>query len=520
MYNILIVDDEKIHRKGILSLLEDICPEDMLWEASDGTDALEILEHVPCEIIISDIRMAKMDGLSLLKRVKERRNEIFFILLSGYAEFSYAKEALALQASAYLLKPVNRLELQETLEEVKKKLKGHLEEEEKAADLKEKLKEALPVYMERILNQYLRYPGFSAGDQLTSLLPLEQQGYLMLTRLSKRHPSCVFAEEEKRDIGYLIKKSMDPHSSLTFEVHHMKNTFATLVLDFELPKEKVFWGIRQQLERKGYGEVYFAVSFMQENLYLKGTAAFEEACTALSYAFYEDQHVLRAGEQERAEKNDSRPWDAGKLITAIQEGGAREAKLMYEAVILETKESGLIPPDVLKRKAVLLFYQALRNLEPMLRRENMPELYERDHLLMESDSLKSLLKGGEQLIFRIIKSLSTQRDKAGMNPMLRCREYLENHYMDEISLEMVAGIFHFNTSYFSTLFKNTFGKSFSEYISGIRMARAEELLLHSNRKVKEIASMVGYKDSNYFIRSFKKSYGITPDEFRKKGNLR
>lgn len=101
--------------------------------------------------------------------------------------------------------------------------------------------------------------------------------------------------------------------------------------------------------------------------------------------------------------------------------------------------------------------------------------------------------------------------------MQRCKEYLNSFYMEELSLEIVARKFHFNPSYFSTLFKQSFGESFSEYLSSVRMEKAVHLLLESDCKVKEIAGMVGYKDSNYFIRSFKKRYGITPDDFRKRG---
>ena len=127
MYNILVVDDEKMHRKGILSLLEEFCPEDMLWEAADGTEAMEIMQNMPCEIVISDIRMARMDGLSLLREVKNIRPEVSFIIISGYADFAYAREAIAFQASAYLLKPVDKAELEKTITEVKRKYRGNEE---------------------------------------------------------------------------------------------------------------------------------------------------------------------------------------------------------------------------------------------------------------------------------------------------------------------------------------------------------------------------------------------------------
>ena len=120
MYNILVVDDEKMHRKGILSLLEEFCPEDMLWEAADGTEAMEIMQNMPCEIVISDIRMARMDGLSLLREVKNIRPEVSFIIISGYSDFEYAQSAIRLKVSEYLLKPVDPEELTTALGNIRK----------------------------------------------------------------------------------------------------------------------------------------------------------------------------------------------------------------------------------------------------------------------------------------------------------------------------------------------------------------------------------------------------------------
>lgn len=99
--------------------------------------------------------------------------------------------------------------------------------------------------------------------------------------------------------------------------------------------------------------------------------------------------------------------------------------------------------------------------------------------------------------------------------MEHCCEYLQKHYMEEITLETVAEKYYFNPSYFSTLFKNYSGTSFSSYLTELRMKKAKELLASTDDKVKEIAVKAGYRDPNYFIRAFKKFYGYTPDEYRR-----
>ena len=177
--------------------------------------------------------------------------------------------------------------------------------------------------------------------------------------------------------------------------------------------------------------------------------------------------------------------------------------------------SDQLPPEILKRKIVFLFFRILRNLEPFLEQDDISRFNEKDNLMMEICWYSRLMTEVRQFIFQIVRSIQRKRSVEELNPMQRCKEYLNRFYMEELSLETVARKFHFNPSYFSTLFKQSFGESFSEYLSSVRMERAVHLLLESDCKVKEIAGIVGYKDSNYFIRSFKKRYGITPDDFRR-----
>ena len=111
MYKILIVDDEADHRKGLMNLLTVMRPEDMLLEADDGVTALEVIELVDCDIIITDIRMTNMNGLELLKAAKAQNPEVEVIILSGYGQFVYAREALKYQAADYIMKPVDSDEM-------------------------------------------------------------------------------------------------------------------------------------------------------------------------------------------------------------------------------------------------------------------------------------------------------------------------------------------------------------------------------------------------------------------------
>lgn len=515
-YNILVVDDEKIHRSGILSLLEEICPQDMFWEAVDGLEAMEVMRNVPCEIVISDIRMAKMDGLALLREVKEVCPEVFFIIISGYADFSYAKEAVELQASAYLLKPVDRMELEKIITEVKAKHQGNQERSSQVISMEKQLQETVPVYMEWLLNQYITCRQPEEWEQLDKLFPMHSKGFLMLMKLKESGERL--SEEKRRNISYGIKKLMEPDSSITFSVNRLSDTFAILVLGEERPDNQKLRRIAEFTERSEkipMENIYLSVSLIHEDMYSNGADAFEEANGALKSSFYEDQHILWADDCRKREKKET-VWNTESLLNAVREEKIELAKKLY-ADLLKKAMQDRMPPEILKRRVTFLFFRILRSVEPFIGREKVPELNERDHQIMEVQWYGRLMTEGRHLIFEIIRVLQSHKNSEQLNPLEKCREYLETCYMEEISLDSAAGIFHFNPSYFSTLFKQNFGTSFSDYLSAVRMRKAMELLQDTGYKVKEIAALVGYKDPNYFIRSFKKRHGVTPDEFRKRG---
>lgn len=516
MYNILVVDDEKMHRKGILSLLEEFCPEDMLWEAADGTEAMEIMQNMPCEIVISDIRMARMDGLSLLREVKNIRPEVSFIIISGYADFAYAREAIAFQASAYLLKPVDKAELEKTITEVKRKYRGNEETKYRVSSLEERLRETVPVYMEWLLNQYITCSRVQSREQLDGFWPMRQSGFIILTKIRKKSR---LEEEERREIGYVIKKSMEPASAVTFSVNHLYNTLATLVLAPERPAEKTLRNIVYLLEAREKttaDNIYFAVSLLHEDMSLRGVESFSEAACALKYAFYGDRHILWAEDYPENTREET-VWNGEELVDALRQGKTEQADRLYNRLLEKGIPGNWISPEIMKRKVVFLFFRILRTLEPFMEKDAVPKLNEKDGRIMETEWYDDLLSEGRLLLFQIGRSIERQKLSGQINPVQRCKDYLEKNYKEEISLETVAGEFHFNPSYLSTLFKQSFGTSFSEYLSEVRMRKALDLLLHSDCRVKQIAGMVGYKDSNYFIRSFKKKYKVTPDEFRKRG---
>ena len=260
--------------------------------------------------------------------------------------------------------------------------------------------------------------------------------------------------------------------------------------------------------------IYFAVSSLYSDMESCGNKAYEEAMAAMKYSFYEEERYLQAEKYLSDEKQEDSVGSEA-ILNSIKEGNLEKSEAIFEKITEVLSEHKSVQPDIFKRKIVFFFFRILRYMEPYLKAEHLSELNALDNRLIESQWYSELKKRSAELIKNII-AFREIADSQETDPLDKSRKYIEEHYRDEISLERIATLYHFNASYFSTLFKQRFGISFSEYLSDIRMEKAEDLLKTSSDKVREIALEVGYKDPNYFNRAFKKRHNMTPEEFRKR----
>jgi len=516
MYRLLIVDDESNHRKGLGSLIQELYPECILLEAGDGTDAMEILELVNCDIMITDIRMANMDGLKLLKLAKELNPEIEVVILSGYGQFDYAIDALKYGAADYLMKPVDKQEIKEIFNKLMVKIEDRRREKQKHLSLELQLTETMPVYVEHLMNELIEKDDFPKKEQLSWLFPLEQAGYIMLCRI---HGSTKqrLTEIEKSDIKYMIKKRLDPVSTFTFFHEQNLDMIVVFVLSEEKPHQHELLELSNAI-KKGLGlSLSFCTGKIVDNLYNKARISFAQAFQIFPYMFYDTISVQNYDcmEEKINQHGEDFQYETGKILEFIKKNELLQAYKIFEESIVERLESVLLHPIILKQKITFSLLQIVRSFEFMMSQEFREDANQKIQQMQYADTFTQLKQSLRQFFIGMGKELQRQRDIKGSSILQHCVDYLEEHYMDEINLEVIAVKYYFNPSYFSTLFKNHFNKTFSEYLIELRMNKAKDLLLGSSKKVKEIAVLIGYRDANYFVRSFKRFYGMTPEEFRK-----
>lgn len=239
--------------------------------------------------------------------------------------------------------------------------------------------------------------------------------------------------------------------------------------------------------------------------------------TIRKYRFYElgeyyDYDLLK----NKIEGKISGFFDSAQTLTEhVKQNDIITAYQALKEAVQVPPDERLPDPDQLCRAVMLQLFQVAKGLEPMMSGEMKQSTDEVLMKIYQSDTRNSLLRQVYGFLLELGKNVNFQKEIRGVDVMEHCRDYLEKQYMNEITLDAIAEKYYFNASYFSTIFKNYFGKSFSSYVTELRMRHAKELLVSSDYKIRDVAGKVGYRDANYFVRAFKKFYGYTPEDYRK-----
>ena len=518
VFKILIVDDEKGHRSALAKMLYVIYPEDMFLEAESGEQALEVMRLMECDIVITDIRMGGMSGLELLKSIREEFGDISVIILSGYGEFEYAREALSYGAADYLLKPVDTEEVRICLDKVRKQVEEKEAALQNHTSMKYQLQETEIIYMEYLMRQFVSDPEFEKKEKIREIFPIEQPGYFFFCNMNIENESKK-TEIDEKEVRMAMKQALPAVSSYTF-VTEEKNVFAVLVLANHKGDRSWFENVGRSLQKNlSYDKFSFYVGSHYQNMYEDAPEAYKKAYQVLQYRFYElgdyyDYDLLK--ERFNGEMHDA--GNRGNLLTErMKQNDIMGAFQIIKDYIMENTNERLPIPGQLCRAIMLLMFQMVKSLESMLSEEMKRKTDKTLQEIHQSETMNVLQRKVYSYLLELGKDIHFQKETRGTDVLEHCRDYLEHHYMDEITMDQTAEKYYFNASYFSTLFKNYFGKSFLNYLTELRMRKAKELLTESDSKtkIKDVANKVGYHDANYFIRAFKKFYGYTPEEYRK-----
>ncbi|MCH1625219.1 response regulator transcription factor [Fredinandcohnia quinoae] len=496
MYNVFLVDDEPFIIEGMKALVpwEDYGLK-VVGEASNGLEALEKLENCHIDILLTDIMMPKMDGLQLISRLREQNPSTKCIVLSGYQEFKYVKKGMELGIENYLLKPVNEQELFSTLMNSIEKLDKSTEDEEAYTILRDNT-------IWRSLNQDidekewrerldLYHLEFDCQNITVVLMQIANQAEVQqVSSIRKKiekvfHSVCITNPDGElililsfKDQDDLMKKlnEVDQLVATTISCKYHISVGSIVRSTIEMYKS-----YQHAKELSSYRLVHVDSGLITDEL----AAQFTDPFVSTSYLLDDLKRYIIGSDKEKAIK-----WIRG-AFDQIDESKRKIAPTSIRGFAID------IITSLQKEVTLNTTDQTVDIVKQILEAHSM-------------ERLVAILIGFFNEILTKLEEKSQQR-----SPIIQSVvQYIQEHYHEELSLKTLSYRFHINSIYLGQLFQKETGLVFSEYINHLRLEKAKQLLRETHLKAGIIGKQVGYADSAYFYKQFKKVVGITPSAWR------
>ncbi|GIO89547.1 response regulator [Paenibacillus lactis] len=539
MYKLLIVDDEASVVEGLAHTIPwEHVGIDEVHKAYSGFEALEILQTQPVDIMITDIKMPRMSGLELIEITRTRWKKLKTILLSGHAEFAYAREAISLGTSEYLLKPVSDEVVLAKVGKAVESLRLERESDETYNRAVQAFRANLPQMRSEFLNQLLQGMN-SPEDVWTKKLELLEmssaicsEAALMLVRMEDRLTEM--SPYDSSVMEYAIGNMADEIFGDRFRLWRCRDIHGYLVFfvfDSHDPKEERPPDIAPEYELK------HCASQLQMNVsrYLKGTISvligrrgrfpedvrklYQDSLLALRrhIGSHSDMFVYAADEEELHPVRSLQKCYEPPLLHHLLESGSWE--LVRDKLEQILKELSLAHSQSQEHvtEAFFFIYSSLsayahkngRSLSDYLG-ASLADVTG----LSQCTNAATLGKWVNQVLPLLEQSAerATRSDRSAA--VSRMKRFIREHLSEDISLQAIADHMYMHPVHVSRLFKMETGSNLSDYVLRLKMERAAEMLADHSLKNFEIALKLGYQNPNYFIRVFKKYYSVTPQEYR------
>ncbi|MDF2922694.1 MAG: hypothetical protein K0R57_1608 [Paenibacillaceae bacterium] len=532
MYHILIVDDEA----SVVESLAEATPWHLIGEvkaykAYSACEALEWLGKQHIDIVITDIRMPGMSGLELSQQIQSNWKSTKCLLLSGYAEFTYAKQAIMSGSIDYLLKPVSDEDLIAALQRVI----GRLEEEWREFSSYQRtlytLKENLPLLKGRLLNDLLQERPFSRSTfhEKMKILDIpfafDEQVALLLIRLEEQFAN--YNLHHFTLIEFAICNIAEELSNGYFDLWHCTDDHDYLIIMVRVNSDST----RQSVYLERMAEQLQT----HVKLYLKGTisiivsnwGAFPDQISFLYQSLLSSMRRKIGSSKEFFLTMSDEPaapqvfalqslYTPPLLIHLLEAGRWDSVAEKLELVFRELEEQW---PD--SHEHILeVFYTLSASLSHLAHKngKNFFEIIDKHYKkVLEGNPFRTVqqLREWSNAVLELIKNEMNQESLDNrISVVKQVQEFVEQQISNDVSLQAIANHIHLHPVYLSKVYKLETGENLSDYLFKFRMEKAAYMLTHSQDKIYEIAKRLGYQNTSYFIKVFRMHYGIPPQEYR------
>lgn len=527
LYNVLLVDDEADVLQAMKKKID--------WEAlgfclagtaENGQEALEMAEQLHIDVVMTDIKMPYMDGLTLCKNLKQSYRNMKVIIYSGFDDFEFAREAVHLEAEEYLLKPISAGDLEAAFSKVRKKLDQEYDEYRNLNRLSEYYRKSLPAMREQLVMGILE--GRIAGERARAMMEtyeicLDSPFYVVAAlymdvnpREEQPQPAQLFTLSLKDMVQDYLK-----NRTRFFSTAFLDQVIVIFMLDEREEIDQVLYHL-DQICKMGFHVLKSSVTAAVGQICANTDAlhtSYEEAVNAMEYrSILGSGQVLYINDIEPCSEENIlvTEHEFQNLVHAVKLGNRDETNAAIAQIMDSIRKEPISPGQY-----QLLFMELLSELMKIGRAYKLhpnqifgehagswQELYR----MVTVDELEGWL---QEVCTNLRHVLRHERRDSAARLTEQAKAYIEEHYKEsDLSADSLCRCLNVSAAYFSTIFKREVGMSFVAYLTKIRLEHALELLRTTEDKTYIIASRVGYMEPNYFSYVFKKQYGISPSKYR------
>lgn len=534
-YKILIVDDEEEVRSSMMRKMQwDQLGYELVGDAENGEDALEKVRLLEPDLVLTDIKMPYMDGLTLVEHIKRERSSTEIVIFSGFDDFEYAQQAIKLGVIEYILKPVNVVELTEILTKIKLKMDERIAEKRNIQALRLDYQRMLPVLTEHFLGDVmqgrLKNEAILEGFNRLNLCIKDGTSWIVATTyiempMIRQEAHALHLHYEVDLIPLSVEQLIYDKLVVDFQFETFGTATGTCILCAIHNKQEMD-SLMNQLNQVcldckkileldvtiGLGKAYASPEAIKDS--------YDEAKNALGYRatigsgmviYISDVEIMHVGTLHFDEQSE------GELIHAIKFGSHDEIVGVVETLMHKMKEAKVHTNQ--HQVYVMAIIHSMMEMAQKYELDASQIWGKEDYFkvmgrLLTIESMQNFIINSA---LSIHENINRERYDTMKQLIVESKKYITEHFSNpELSVEMVCEHLHISQAYFSTLFKKETGQTYISYLTELRLNKAIELLNKTEDKTYIIASKVGYTEPNYFSYVFKKKFGIAPSRYHRR----
>lgn len=521
-YSILIADDEAMMRNGLQKLIK---WKEMDFEVvavvEDGQQAIDYLSSHEVNVLLTDIRMGSVSGIDVVKYVAEHKLPIKTVIISGYKEFEYARQAIRYGVSEYLLKPLSMVALKQTFY----RLRDMLNEESLRTDRNASMMERYQMLCENAISQF--YVELATGA-ITNPSSFERRVRLLGLTPEEIERRCCIAEIKSANMGYALSENDFESIAGALQMcsdkisYYMTRTADSCINGLFVEKksndELAPWYNakgRNEFAEKAKHVICMLTGYECDVRILNAYDSLLELMKAQQDTAIVVASRFRIGDEETHKRNHEF-FDTLRAIKHLI-----MSYIIQKECQCANNELDAFYDMALKGGTLFATDQLIHLFSVLIEKCSSDDMNLKDTLWynisfveLAAQTIENQRRWAHNQLNYILGQL--EMNTMNTDPILKAQDYIKNHYMDAISLGEIADKVYLNPAYFSRLFKEKTGNTYIRYLTDVRINAAAEMLKNGDALVYDICHDVGYTNLNHFYKLFRQAMGCSPTEYRER----